>query len=132
MAHPGTASRHLLVIDDEPACRHTFGYLLRRLGHRVDEAESGMAGLALLRQTPVDLVLTDLRMPGLTGWEVARQAKTLHPGIPVVLVTASAHTIARDQPERQFVDAVLAKPCGVAELQAVLGALTGGLAAAAA
>ena len=131
MAYPGTAPRHLLVIDDDPACRHSFGALLRRLGHQVDEAEGGVAGLALLRQTPVDLVLTDLRMPGLTGWEVARLAKALHPRLPVVLVTGSARSIAPEQPERQFVDAILAKPCGVAELQAVLGALTGGVAAAA-
>ena len=124
MAHPGKASRHLLVIDDNPARRYTFGCLLRRLGHQVEEAESGVAGLAVLRQTPVDLVLTDLRMPGLTGWEVARRAKALHPDLPVVLVTGSAHTIAPDQPERQFVDAILARPCEPAALQAVLGALT--------
>jgi len=124
MVHPGKAPRHLLVIDDNPACRHTFGCLLRRLGHQVEEAENGSAGLAVLRQTPVDLVLTDLRMPGLTGWEVARRAKALQPGLPVVLVTGSAHAIAPDQPERRFVDAILAKPCELATLQAVLGALT--------
>ena len=120
MAHPGKASRHLLVIDDDPTCRYTFGALLQKRGHRVEEAASGEAGLALLQQRPVDLVLTDLRMPGLTGWEVARLAKALHPDLPVVLVTGSAHTIAPDQPERQFVDAILAKPVAMAELQAVL------------
>jgi len=129
MEYSGQAPRHLLVIDDDLACRYTFGCLLRRLGHRVEEAESGSAGLAILQQRPVDLVLTDLQMPGLTGWEVARRAKALHPGLPVVLVTGSTHSIAPDQPERQFVDAILAKPCRVTELQAVLGALPGGVAA---
>ncbi len=124
MGQAGKAPRHLLVIDDDPAFRHTFGYLLRRLGHRVDEAESGEAGLAFLRQTPVDLVLTDLTMPGLTGWEVARLAKTLFPGLPVVLVTGCAHALAPDQPERRFVDAILTKPCGLVAIQAVVDALT--------
>jgi two-component system sensor histidine kinase EvgS len=129
MAYPGKVPRDLLVIDDEPACRHTFGHLLRWLGHRVEEAESGLAGLAVLRRRRVDLVMTDLRMPGLTGWEVARLAKALHPCLPVVLVTGSTHSIAPDQPERQFVDAILPKPCGLAELQAVLDSLAVDIAA---
>jgi CheY-like chemotaxis protein len=123
MGKLGTAPSHLLRAADDPALRSTVGALLRRLGRRVEEAASGPAGLALLQQTPVDLVLTDLRMPGLTRWEVARLAKGLHPGLPVVLVTGSAATLPPDQPGRQCVDAILAKPCGVANLQAVLGAL---------
>jgi CheY-like chemotaxis protein len=119
MVNPGIGSLDILLIDDDPAFRTVVGTLLRRLGHRVEEAASGAAGLALLSQTPVDLVLTDLRMPGLTGWEVARVAKSLHPGLPVVLVTGSAATLPPDQPERQFVDVILAKPCGAADLQAV-------------
>ncbi len=120
----GSASRRLLVIDDDPACRITFGCLLRKLGHTVDEAESGSAGLAMLRQKPVDLVMTDLMMPGLTGWDVARHVKAIHPHLPVVLVTGGAHMIPPDQPERRCVDAILAKPCGVAEMQTAIGALT--------
>jgi CheY-like chemotaxis protein len=115
-----------LVIDDDPACRFTMGCLLRRLGHTVDEAESGSAGVAILRQKPVDLVMTDLMMPGLTGWDVARLAKTIHPRLPVVLVTGCMHMIPPDQPELTCVDAILAKPCGVAEMQRVIGGLTRG------
>jgi CheY-like chemotaxis protein len=98
--------------------------LLRKLGHTVDAAESGSAGLALLRQKPVDLVMTDLMMPGLTGWDVARLAKAMHPRLPVVLVTGCAHAISPDGPERLFVDAILSKPCGAAAIQAVIGPLT--------
>jgi two-component system response regulator YesN len=90
----------------------------------VDATESGSAGLAILRQQPVDLVMTDLTMPGLTGWDVARLVKAMHPRLPVVLVTGSAQAIAPDKPERQFVDAILAKPCGAAALQAVIDPLT--------
>lgn len=119
-----TAPRRLLIIDDDPSCRTTMACLLRALGHTVSAAESGSAGLALLRQTPVDLLLTDLTMPGLTGWDVAQLAKAMHPRLPVVLVTGAAQTIPHDQPERQFVDAILGKPCGVAAMQAVIGPLT--------
>jgi CheY-like chemotaxis protein len=130
MTDSGSPPRRLLVIDDDPACRLTFGCLLRRLGHTVDEAENGPAGLAILRQKPVDLVMTDLMMPGLTGWDVARLAKAIHPRLPVVLVTGCMHTIPPDQPERTCVDAILAKPCGVAEMQRVIGGLTRDLAGA--
>lgn len=122
----GSVPRRLLIIDDDPACRTTVGWLLRKLGHTVAEAESGSAGLALLRQTPVDLVMTDLTMPGLTGWAVARLVKAMRPRLPVVLVTGDACAIPLDQPERAWVDAILAKPCRVAAMQAVIGALTRG------
>ncbi len=125
--YPSTP-RRLLVIDDDPSCRRTITYLLQGLGHTVEAAESGSVGLALLRQKPVDLVMTDLMMPGLTGWDVARLAKAMHPRLPVVLVTGSAHTISPDDPERQFVDAILAKPCGAAAMQALIGPLTRDLA----
>jgi len=124
MADAESRSRRLLVIDDDSACRTTMAYLLQRLGHTVEAAESGSAGIALLRQRPVDLVVTDLVMPGLTGWDVARLAKAMRPRLPVVLVTGCAHTIAPDQPERQFVDAILEKPFRIAAMQAVIGPLT--------
>ena len=117
-------SRRLLVIDDDASYRGSVGWLLRKLGHTVAEAESGSSGLALLRQQPVDLVMTDLVMPGLTGWDVARLVKAVHPRLPVVLVTGSAETIPPDQPERTWVDAILAKPCGLEEIQAVILPLT--------
>ena len=121
-------SRRLLVIDDDASYRGSVGWLLRKLGHTVAEAESGSSGLALLRQMPVDLVMTDLIMPGLTGWDVARLVKAVHPRLPVVLVTGCAETIPPNHPERTWVDAILAKPCGLVEIQAVVGALTRDLA----
>lgn len=124
MTDSESSSRRLLVIDDDPSCRTTIAFLLQRLGHTVEAAESGSAGLTILRQVPVDVVMTDLTMPGLTGWDVARLAKAMRPRLPVVLVTGCAHTISPDQLELQFVDAILPKPFGVAAIQAVIGALT--------
>jgi CheY-like chemotaxis protein len=124
MADYASTPRRLLVIDDDPIYRTATAYLLQRLGHMVDVAENGFAGLALLGQKAVDLVLTDLMMPGLTGWDVARLAKAMHPRLPVVLVTGAAHTIAPDQPQRTWVDAILPKPIVVTAIQAVIGRLT--------
>jgi CheY-like chemotaxis protein len=123
-AGSGNTPRRLLLIDDDPACRTALECLLRKLGHTVESAENGTAGLARLRQTPVDLVMTDLNMPGLTGWAVAQIVKAMHPRLPVVLVTGDAQAIVLEQPERAWVDAILAKPCGATALQAVIDPLT--------
>jgi two-component system capsular synthesis sensor histidine kinase RcsC len=88
------------------------------------EAESGSVGLAILRQQPVDLVMTDLNMPGLTGWAVARLVKARRPNLPVVLVTGDACAIQVDRSERRYVDAFLAKPYELAKIERVIGALT--------
>ena len=124
MTVPESTPRCLLLIDDDAACRTTIAFLLQRLGHTVTAAENGSVGLTILRQMPVDVVMTDLNMPGLTGWDVARLAKAMRPRLPVVLVTGCAHAISPDQLELQFVDAILPKPFGVAAMQAVIGALT--------
>jgi CheY-like chemotaxis protein len=123
MPHPHTVPCRLLVIDDDASYRRAVVALLRSLGHEVAEAGTGAAGLALLREAPVDLVLTDLIMPGLTGWDVASSVKTLDPELPVVLVTGAAHAIRPNQPERDCVDAILGKPCRLADLEAVIGGL---------
>jgi CheY-like chemotaxis protein len=124
MAGSGNPPRRILLIDDDPACRTALEWLLRKLGHTVEAADNGTAGLARLRQTPVDLVMTDLNMPGVTGWAVAQIVKAMHPGLPVVLVTGDAQAVALEQPERVWVDVILAKPCGAAALQAVIDPLT--------
>ncbi len=80
----------LLVIDDDPTVRSVLCDLLSGLGYVVDDAPSGAEGLALFGQGGYDLVLTDLAMPGMSGWEVAEAVRSALPGAPVILVTGSA------------------------------------------
>jgi CheY-like chemotaxis protein len=82
----------ILVIEDNPSNMALMVYLLKAFGHMTDEAEGGEAGLAAARREPPDLVLCDLQMPGMDGFEVARQLKA-DPAlcaVPVVAVTAYA------------------------------------------
>lgn len=115
--------RRVLVIDDDPHVLKTVAALLRKAGHAVEEAQSGSEGLARFREHPADIVLTDFRMPGLTGWEVACTVKAINPRVPVVYVSGAAHEIAPHQ--RAAVEAIIDKPCGLATLQAVIRRLTG-------
>jgi len=76
------------VVDDEAAQRDILGGLLRKQGYAVREVPSGAAALAVLRAEPVDLILTDVKMPAMSGLELLREARALNPELPVVVLTA--------------------------------------------
>ncbi len=78
----------ILVVDDETAQRDILGGFLRKQGYEVREAASGQAALTLLKAETVDLVLTDVKMPGMSGLDLLREARALNPELPVVVLTA--------------------------------------------
>ena len=65
----------ILVVDDRPENLELLGYLLGRAGHEVTTALGGEAGLARAQELLPDLVIIDLHMPGLDGWELARRIR---------------------------------------------------------
>ena len=77
----------VLVVDDEAPIRITMSDMLRRRGYEVVAAASGEEALALLHQRPFDLLLLDLRMPGLSGLDVAQRARELHPDAAIIILT---------------------------------------------
>src|SRR5213082_434251 len=84
MAEPAT----LLVADDDPGLRESLERTLTREGYRVVLASDGRAALERVQAGGVDLIVTDLRMPGLTGLELLRAAKAIAPAVDVILLTA--------------------------------------------
>src|SRR5829696_10469425 len=76
----------ILVADDEQNLRRVLTALLRRDGHEVVQAATGLE--AIDRLADVDVVITDLRMPGADGMEVLRTASKNHPHLPVIMITA--------------------------------------------
>jgi DNA-binding NtrC family response regulator len=84
----GQVSMTVLVIDDDPQIRASVGKFLVARGHTVIEAASGEKGLEVIQKTPVDIVITDVRMPGIDGFEVLRQVKELSPETEVIVITA--------------------------------------------
>jgi len=84
MPEPAT----LLVADDDPGLRESLERTLTRAGYRVVLASDGRAGLEQLQGGGIDLVLTDLKMPGLTGSELLRAARAIAPDVDVILLTA--------------------------------------------
>jgi signal transduction histidine kinase/ActR/RegA family two-component response regulator len=119
-----TMPRRLLVVDDDHMVRQAIAGLLRASGHVVTDADGGAAGIARLEETPVDLVFTDLGMPEVTGWDVARAVRARRPGLPIVRLTGwGEHGTGEAQPAG-LVDRILGKPVRLEDLLAVIDELT--------
>lgn len=90
-------SRRILCIEDEPEMIDLIRLILERRGLVVTGAEGGRAGLQALHDSPPDLVLLDLMMPDMDGWDVYQQMKAdPHTrDIPVIIVTARSQSIDR-------------------------------------
>jgi len=78
----------ILVVDDEPAQRELVSGFLRKRGFEVDEAAGGQAALARFTQEPFDLVLTDQRMPDLSGLDLLQRLRAVTPEAAVIVMTA--------------------------------------------
>jgi len=124
----GARPPRALVVDDEPLVRETLVAELAERGWQVREASGGEAALALLRDDPPDILVTDLAMPGMNGLAFIRAARRLRPGMPAVLLTGlvgdgAAAEAALAEAVRDGPFALLRKPIDVAALAARAGAL---------
>ncbi|HEX2436782.1 MAG TPA: GAF domain-containing protein [Methylomirabilota bacterium] len=112
---------HILVIDDEQAVREALTDSFAVDGHTVVAVASGAEGLACLADGGrFDVVVTDLGMPEMTGWDVARAVRTRHPGLPVGLITGWAVALEISDEERRGVDFIIAKPYTIDALRSAL------------
>jgi CheY-like chemotaxis protein len=108
----------VLVVDDFVDGREMVAEYLSFRGFVVTEAKDGDEAIALARKLKPEIVLMDLRMPGMDGWEATRRLKkdpqTKH--IPVVALTAHALTPEISAAHKAGCDAVVAKPCDISKL----------------
>jgi len=123
---PLLAGRMVLVVDDEEIIRETIHDVLTKVGCVVETARDGDQAVAMLSARPYDLVLSDIKMPGKSGYEVFAAAKKARPDCPVIFMTgfgsAPNHSIIRARQEG--LSAVLFKPFKVDEFLAeVRGAM---------
>ncbi|HCG80101.1 MAG TPA: two-component system response regulator [Oceanospirillales bacterium] len=117
----------ILVVDDSPTETEAFRAVLEKNGHEVLNAENGADGVAVARQELPDLVLMDIVMPGLNGFQATRQL-TRSPetkNIPVVIVTTKDQETDRVWGKRQGASGYLVKPVSESRLLSEINALIG-------
>jgi nitrogen regulation protein NR(I) len=83
---------HILIVDDDPQLRQSFEKLLTEEGHRVRTAATGEAGLEMVKAAVPDLVIMDVRLPGMSGLEAFRHMHEVEPKLPVIIMTAYGTT----------------------------------------
>ena len=113
----------ILLVDDDPRLLAVLSDMLRAEGHPVTTAGDGQEALGLFDPARHDVVITDLGMPGINGWEVADRVKSRSPVTAVFLLTGWGEGVSADEPS-QFVDRVIAKPVSVESLLDQLAELT--------
>jgi DNA-binding NtrC family response regulator len=105
----------ILVIDDDESTRESLTSYLSELGYEVYEADNGLKGLEMIKSNFPDLVISDIRMSGLNGIELAYVVKGLNYNIPIILV--SCYDNADIKFEESYCFAYLQKPLDISDLK---------------
>jgi len=114
------AERFILVVDDEEPQRRVLAGFLRKAGYDVEAVGSPDEALAVVAARTVDLVLTDLRMPGKTGIELLEAVRGLNPEIPVVVMTAYGTVASAVDAMKRGAADYLGKPVDLDELEVLV------------
>ena len=112
----------ILVVDDEPPIRRMLRSSLSAQGYQVDEAEDGAAALIALGRSRFDVLVLDLGLPGIDGFEVIRQLREGGSAIPIVVLSVRADESGKVRALDMGADDYVTKPFGIEELLARLRA----------
>ncbi len=113
--------RHILLVDDEEQVLFVVGESLKKLGAqcKVTTARDGHEALALCKSTSFDLIITDIKMPGMDGIELTEALYTLTPEIPVIWMTGFGNKALREEARRLGVQYFLTKPLNVSDIRQI-------------
>ncbi|MDR3554202.1 MAG: response regulator [Syntrophobacteraceae bacterium] len=120
------SSSRLMLVEDDPEILNLLRDMLRLKGHQVVALSDGEKALKMIDSTNFDLVLTDLGMPVISGWEIARHAKAKKPGMPVVMITGWGAQYEDTDLASRGVDLILSKPLSWDKLLSSIEKLLGG------
>jgi CheY-like chemotaxis protein len=120
VARSNGAALSVLAVDDDAAVLDLLGDIVETLGHRVTRHGSAQEALAGFAPGRYDLVLTDLGMPGMTGWEFSRALREVDPHVPLAWITGWGEEIVGDETRRAGADAVVAKPFTIEDVRRLL------------
>jgi CheY-like chemotaxis protein len=107
------SGRHILIVDDYADAVEIWSIYLQSLGYRVSTAVDGLSAVTKAEQLIPDLIVLDLELPGLTGFEAAQRlrANASTAAIPLIAATGYSHARQLDRARQCGFDAVIVKPC---------------------
>jgi DNA-binding response OmpR family regulator len=120
-------AKRVLVVDDEPNIVMSLRFLMEREGLEVEVAPTGEAALQALERPPADLVLLDVMMPEIDGFEVCQRIRA-HPtwaATPIIMLTAKGRDVERDKGRALGADDYITKPFSTRELVARIKQMLG-------
>ena len=122
------SSKTVLLVEDNEDNRTVYRTILEHFGYQVIEAQNGEAGVSVARERRPDLILMDISIPLIDGWEATRMLKSDPQTAHIPIIALTAHALATDRAKANEVgcDGYLAKPCEprrvVAEVERFIGA----------
>ena len=111
---------HVLLVDDQPKGLESLDYRLKHAGYRTTLAQNGELALQVARSDPPDLVIMDVSMPELNGYQACRELKKLRPDLPVMMVTGKSDPADRFWASECGADAFIVKPADPATIMQTL------------
>jgi CheY-like chemotaxis protein len=118
----------ILLVDDDADCREVTQAVLEGEGLTVETARSGATALEMLSRNTYDLLLCDVGMPEMSGWQVAQEARQLRPAMAIYMVTGWAGQFESADSHRDDADGILGKPLQMDELRSVIARIGAGTA----
>ena len=117
---PAPVSARVLIVDDQDYVRELLRDILNSLGHQVVEAEDGFQALELFEKEAFDAVFTDIGMPGMSGWELARLVRERNSQIPLAILTGWGEAVSSNEQKTAEVNWIVAKPFTVERIAEIL------------
>ena len=109
-------TRLILVVDDDEAVLETAVMLIESLGYRAEAASNASEALRKITDEGYDAVMTDVAMPDMNGFQLAKRIRAIRPGLPVICVTGYTDLVE----DRGYCDIMLQKPYGTATIERTL------------
>lgn len=110
----------ILVVDDNENIRDMLDDFLTFEGHKPVLAKDGKEALKLFSEQDFDMVITDLGMPGMSGWELSKQIKQRKPQIPIVIITGWGAQLGAEDLKKNEVELLLSKPFSLDQVKQVI------------
>jgi CheY-like chemotaxis protein len=112
--------KRILLVDDFPDALEIWGLFLRSVGYDVETADDGLKAVAKAHEQPPDIIVLDLELPGITGFEAAVRLRqsSVTANIPLLAATGYSHVKQLEQARASGFDSIVVKPCEPAALVA--------------